>query len=141
MNKLLNKLVEVNQHINDTLTYTPDDSRNHWQTLAESLNLQRGDCEDYACAKFHLLVKAGYNPCLAQVQTATGEQHMICMCDGYILDNITDIVADPQDRRDLTRPIFTLWLDCIECNGESLPVERSAKWVDWLKRSGLYEGG
>jgi predicted transglutaminase-like cysteine proteinase len=133
------EIAAINTHINTLLTYTPDDNRNHWQSLAESLERGKGDCEDYAAAKFYLLNYSGYKPYRAQVTTQDGQPHMVCVGNGFILDNLTDIVAPATDRSDLTTPIFTLHIDCIKCAGETLPVDRSAKWLDWLKRSGLYE--
>jgi predicted transglutaminase-like cysteine proteinase len=133
------ELIRINTQVNNAIDYTPDDNRNHWQTLAESLERGKGDCEDYACAKFHLLHNAGYKSYLAQVTTSDGQAHMVCVCKGFIFDNLTNIIAPATDRSDLTTPIFTLYRDCIKCAGETLPVDRSAKWLDWLKRSGLYE--
>lgn len=137
MNNILADLVRINTSVAIAMGYAEDDSSNHWQTLQESLDRELGDCEDHAAAKFHLLTDAGYEPSLAYVHHGT-RPHMVCMCEGYILDNLTDIVAQPQDRRDLSRPAFLLYRDCFECEGESYPVERAAKWCDWLKRSGLY---
>jgi predicted transglutaminase-like cysteine proteinase len=134
------ELIQINNQINSALSYTPDDSRNHWQTLAESLNRGRGDCEDYACAKFYLLHYSGYKPYLAQVTTVDGQAHMVCVGNGCILDNINTNLCTIHERADLSTPIFTLHIDCIMCAGETLPVDRSSKWLDWLKRSGLYEG-
>jgi hypothetical protein len=64
---------------------------------------------------------------------------MVCVCDGYVLDNYIAVVKSLKEREDLSQPIFTLHIDCIKCAGETLPVWQSAKWLDWLKRSGLYE--
>jgi predicted transglutaminase-like cysteine proteinase len=136
------EIAAINTYVNTLLTYTPDDNRNHWQTLSESMERGKGDCEDYACAKFHLLHNAGYKSYLAQVTTSDGQAHMVCVCvgNGCILDNINTNLCTIQERADLSTPIFTLHIDCILCAGETLPVDRSAKWLDWLKRSGLYEG-
>jgi predicted transglutaminase-like cysteine proteinase len=134
------EIAAINNQINSELSYTPDDSRNHWQTLAESLERGKGDCDDYASAKFHMLHNEGYSPALAQVTTIKGEPHMVCMVDDYVLDNLINDIKRTSRRIDLSTPIFTPHIDRILCAGETLPVDRSAKWLDWLKRSGLYEG-
>jgi predicted transglutaminase-like cysteine proteinase len=132
------ELIRINTQINNAIDYTPDDNRNHWQTLSESMERGKGDCEDYACAKFHLLHNAGYDPYLMACYI-NGESHMVCVCDGLVLDNYNTELRTLGDRTDLSEPVYTAHLSHCECRGKVIPVASASKWLDWLKRSGLYE--
>jgi predicted transglutaminase-like cysteine proteinase len=133
-----NEIESINTYVNTLLSYTTDGTKDHWQTLAESLARKIGDCEDYACAKFHLLHNAGYDPYLMACYI-NGESHMVCVCDGLVLDNYNTSLRTLQERTDLSQSVYTAHLTHCECRGKVIPVASASKWLDWLKRSGLYD--
>jgi predicted transglutaminase-like cysteine proteinase len=135
---MLNEIESINTYINTLITYRRDGTKDHWQTLDESLARKLGDCEDYACAKFHLLHKSGYDPHLMACYI-NGESHMVCVCDGLVLDNYNTSLRTLRERTDLSEPVYTAHLSHCECRGKVIPVASASKWLDWLKRSGLYE--
>jgi predicted transglutaminase-like cysteine proteinase len=56
----LAEIARCNSALNHTIVYTPEpDSVDVWQTPAQTLSLNRGDCEDCAILKYALLTKAG----------------------------------------------------------------------------------
>lgn len=46
-----------------------------------------GDCEDFALVCRQLLASDGIESDLVHCRTETGEGHLVCSVDGYILDN------------------------------------------------------
>ena len=58
------RLDEVNRHINGALRYTSDMAQHgepdRWSAPLAALVARRGDCEDYAIAKYVILREAGY---------------------------------------------------------------------------------
>ncbi len=58
------RLDEVNRHINSALRYTSDVAQHgeadRWSAPLAALGARRGDCEDYAIAKYVILREAGY---------------------------------------------------------------------------------
>lgn len=139
MSNSLNTIIAINNRINLSLTYRSDWPKDYWQTLAESLELGRGDCEDYACAKFHLLTEAGLNPHLMACYINEAS-HMVCVCDGYVLDNVNTALWPLEVRSDLSKAVYELYIDKMVCKGTDLPVERHSVWIDWIERSGLNAG-
>ena len=129
-------MARVNDSVNTAITYTLDDHRDHWQTLSQSMARELGDCDDYACAKFHMLHDAGLVPHLMACYI-DGVSHMVCVCDGYVLDNVNTSLLPLDDRTDLSKPVYTLYIDRMECAGKVLPVTNHTKWCDWINRSGL----
>src|SRR5690606_4262201 len=53
----------VNRWVNQNIAYQGDDRnyglRDYWASPAETLETMRGDCEDYAILKMHMLRAAG----------------------------------------------------------------------------------
>lgn len=113
--------VAVNHHVNQMVDYTPDlalcGGRDCWQTPAETLASGRGDCEDYAIAKFFLLNACGTGGCPRLVYAswaATSHErvaHIALIADAHdgdpaVLDCLDPALASLSCRTDL-RPIFS----------------------------------
>jgi predicted transglutaminase-like cysteine proteinase len=112
------RIAAVNRFVNARIAFA-DDQRlfgqaDRWQSAAEALRRGRGDCEDYAIAKFQLLRAAGLaerSLYLVIVQDLVRRSdHAILAVESegrlWVLDNGTDAVADSAEVRDY-RPIFT----------------------------------
>lgn len=86
----LNKIKAVNDYYN-SFTYVPDiinfNSKDYWQTPTEFENNKCGDCEDFAIAKFFKLRSLYTVPNLYYCLYGS-EPHMVCVCNGLVLDNI-----------------------------------------------------
>jgi predicted transglutaminase-like cysteine proteinase len=109
--------------VNQLVDYTPDfelcGRRDCWQTPAETLACGRGDCEDYAIAKYFLLnachgggcprlVYASWAP---EARPAERQGHMAVIADAgdgdpLVLDCI-DPALQPLSRRTDLRPVFS----------------------------------
>lgn len=129
------KLVEINNEINRMVTYTKDDSRDTWQTLNETCERKQGDCEDYACAKFHRLVKEGFEPYILYCKIG-GQAHMVCVCEDWVLDNYIPEILKLSDRTDLIG-VYELHRTHGKVKEREFPLSQVKKWSDWLKRSGF----
>jgi len=148
-------LIQVNTEINNLLTYTTE-RKDYWQTLEESKSRGKGDCDDFACAKFHKLTALGFTPhlmvCLAnkfgepyrdELPAETFELHMVCICNGYVLDNKgvgegRNLPVPLAERTDLSKPAYLLYRHCAKLDETTtLPLAQFSKWKDWLHRSNL----
>jgi predicted transglutaminase-like cysteine proteinase len=65
------------------------------------INPDRGDCNDYAVSKRHMLLKRGWPAralLLSEVKTASGEHHLVLVVRSdkgdLVLDNMTRVVKD-----------------------------------------------
>jgi predicted transglutaminase-like cysteine proteinase len=78
--------------------YTPDkqlhpDYFDHWQSHADEVEqglIFRDDCDGFAMTCAELLTRAGVDRSkvrLAFCRVETGEGHLVCVCDGWVLDN------------------------------------------------------
>ncbi len=95
---------QVNRWANQRIEYADDNAtygrRDYWATAAETLSNGRGDCEDYAILKYHMLQALGFdesqmfltlardlvrNADHAVLIVRVGQQH-------YMLDNATDVL-------------------------------------------------
>ena len=100
------KLDEVNRWVNHAITYTDDrklfGKADYWAGARKTLQLGKGDCEDYAILKMHLLAQAGVRRedmflTIARdlVRRADHAVLIVRTPDGYrMLDNATDTVLD-----------------------------------------------
>jgi len=143
-------LIQINTGVNEMLTYAAD-TKDYWQTLEESKQRGMGDCDDHACSKFHLLTNLGFTPylmvCLANkfgepyrddLPADTFEMHMVCVCNGFVLDNKTELVVPLEERVDLSKPAYMLYRHCGMLNdGTEVPLTQFSKWHRWLERSDL----
>lgn len=80
----------VDAIINDIIEFKHEpEGRDDWQTPQASMELQTGDCEDFAIAKFYALKHLGINSHLLMVWDVTRQDyHMVLETDdGVLLDN------------------------------------------------------
>lgn len=112
------RIEAVNRFVNARIAFM-DDARQFgradvWQTAADALQRGRGDCEDYAIAKLHLLRAAGLDErdlflVVVRDLIRRSDHAVLGVRSGgrlLVLDNGSDRVADSADIRDY-RPIFT----------------------------------
>lgn len=144
-----NKVVAVVNHfVNERIRYEADltlyGQVEYWAAPQETLGRGAGDCEDIAIAKYSLLLKAGISAeelrfmhvQLAKPHTA----HLVLVWDHegqkQVLDNMTNVIIDIQNRNDLT-PVysfneFQLWI------GVDVPTagnaNRLSRWKDMMAR-------
>jgi len=83
------ELLEVNMLINNSVQYVPDNTE-YWTVANTS-----GDCEDFALAKMHELLRRGWSIArmrLATTWTDKGDYHAVLLVEGsagvvWVLDN------------------------------------------------------
>jgi len=123
----------------------------YWATPLETLGVGRGDCEDFAIAKYVTLRLAGMsdeNLRLIYVRARTGistfQAHMVL---GYyadatatpmILDNLIGTIEIATNREDLT-PVYGfngegLWLGSQRSASAANPLARLSRWRDVIQR-------
>ena len=159
----LAKLERVNDFVNYRVSYANDNdvwgAEDYWATPLETFGKGRGDCEDYAIAKYVSLllmdvpvqklrlvyvrarVGGGSYPV-----THIGAQtvaHMVLSyfetpaSDPLILDNLIDAIKPAQNRADLF-PIFSFNHEGLWMGGERSstgdPTARLSRWRDVLQR-------
>lgn len=121
----------VNSSINGCVGYAADDLQwgevDRWQTPAETLALQAGDCEDFAIAKFFLLHQCGAPCACARLMYAIhtppdtpglAQAHIVLIAAGpseepLVFDNLNPLRVPVSQRTDLA-PVLsfdasTLW--------------------------------
>jgi len=86
------KLLNINQFFNTHISYEKDD-KDYWQTLNETLVRGRGDCEDFAIAKYTLALKVGIKPedlmlvyCVQEAKQA----HLVLVWNSVVYDNAVE---------------------------------------------------
>jgi predicted transglutaminase-like cysteine proteinase len=155
------KVTALNQFVNRRVLFVDDPGNwgqtDYWASPLETLVRGRGDCEDYAIAKYFLLLAAGVPVShlrLVYVRATLGgtgtegsgivQAHMVlayypvAQGDPLILDNLVGEVMPAQRRPDLA-PVFSF-------NGEGLwqgtqgaaagdPVARLSRWREVLGKA------
>lgn len=88
------KLSYVNSIVNNYVKYTTDGNVDEWQTPETTIKRRKGDCEDYAILKMHLLEKMNIKSEIVVVQILSKKTdyiHAILAVtlgdETYILDN------------------------------------------------------
>ena len=146
------QLSRVNDFFNGRTTFQSDDQiwnqADYWATPLELLAGGRGDCEDFAIAKYVSLLALGIPQSrlrLIYVKArieGTSQAHMVL---GYyadsngepqILDNLTGVIERATNRPDLT-PVFSfngegLWAGGVKASSD--PTARLSRWRDLLSR-------
>ncbi|OYU26018.1 MAG: hypothetical protein CFE41_18465 [Burkholderiales bacterium PBB2] len=150
----LPRLSLVNNFVNKHLVFR-DDSEvwgriDYWATPLESLDKGRGDCEDYAIAKYFSLLNAGTPVAklrMVYVRAQLGGRSLAHMVLAYyaepgaeplIMDNLVPELRPASQRPDL-QPVFSF-------NGEGLwqgvgatsagdPLARLSLWRDLLSKA------
>lgn len=148
------RLTVVNNFFNQRIAFRDDTEVwgviDYWATPLELLDKGRGDCEDYAIAKYMSLLAAGVpQPRLRMVYVRAqfqgrSQAHMVLAyypdpeSEPLILDNINPEIRAASQRADLT-PVFSF-------NGEGLwtgvggttagnPLVRLSLWRDLLAKA------
>lgn len=100
---------DVNNYVNKRVRYVADErnykQKDYWATPLETLKSRKGDCEDYAIAKYYLLKELGIPSYLMYCKWKS-EAHMVCLVkdDGgnlRVLDNIDRELTRLDLRHDL----------------------------------------
>jgi predicted transglutaminase-like cysteine proteinase len=148
------RLAAVNSYFNRRIVFAEDSEArgqaDHWASPLEALALGRGDCEDYAIAKYFSLLALGMPVArlrlvYVRAQTAAGSQpHMVLAfyaqpnSEPLILDNlITDL--RPASRRPDLVPVFSfnsegLWQGAgAQSAGD--PLARLSRWREVLAKA------
>jgi len=149
----LAKLTSANSFVNDRILYATDmvvwGVQDYWATPLELFGKGRGDCEDYAIAKYitlRLMDVPVQKLRLVYVRARSGPQtfaHMVLSyfetptSDPLILDNLIDAIHPAQRRPDLF-PVFSfnhegIWMEG-ERNPSRSPTSRLSRWRDVLQR-------
>jgi predicted transglutaminase-like cysteine proteinase len=112
------KAALINQYVNRRVRYTEDivqyGKADYWARADETLRHGRGDCEDYAIAKFQMLREAGVSPrdlylVLVNDLVRRADHAVLVMRAGsrmLLLDDGTNQVLDTQSVSDY-RPVLT----------------------------------
>jgi predicted transglutaminase-like cysteine proteinase len=155
------KLERVNDFVNYRVSYASDNDvwgvEDYWATPLEVFGKERGDCEDYAIAKYVslLLMDVSVQKLrLVYVRARMGSQpvthmrtqtvaHMVLSyfetptSDPLILDNLIDAIQPAKSRADLF-PIFSFNHEGLWMGGERSaagdPTARLSRWRDVLQR-------
>lgn len=151
------RLELVNDFFNRRITFTEDSALwglvDHWASPLEMLGRGRGDCEDYAIAKYFVLRAAGVpvqrlRLVYVRAQVAGGPTaaipHLVLAwyaqptADPMVLDNLVPDVQPASRRPDLT-PVFSFNSDGLwqGVGGPSAgdPVQRLSKWREVLAKA------
>lgn len=146
------KLDRVNQFFNIRTAFEDDISAwgqaDFWATPLDTLVRARGDCEDFAIAKYVTLLlldipEGQLRLIYVRARTDSGIQaHMVLgyyatpTAEPLILDNLKGSIQPASDRQDLN-PVFSfngagLWTGGVKAPGD--PTERLSRWRDLLAR-------
>jgi predicted transglutaminase-like cysteine proteinase len=152
------RLQAVNRFFNERVRFATDlavwGEEDHWASPLETLHKGRGDCEDFAIAKYAALLAAGVTPARmrlvyvrAQIespgQPPTAQPHMVLAYqaqpgdDPLILDNLRPDVLPATRRPDLI-PVFSFGTEGLwhgtgsQSAGD--PLRRLSRWrAVWAK--------
>jgi predicted transglutaminase-like cysteine proteinase len=122
------KINDVNFFFNKTITYEDDlklwGKKDYWASPVETIGRGKGDCEDFAIAKYFTLTSLGVDPNKLRLmyvrQLTVNQPHMVLIYfenlkeTPFVLDNFNPRVLPANKRRDL-KPIYSfnaqgLWL-------------------------------
>jgi len=150
------KLQAINQFFNHRVTYAEDidvwGQIDYWASPLEMLGQARGDCEDYAIAKYFSLVAAGMSVAklrMVYVRAQLGgvggavQAHMVLAyyaspnAEPLILDSLITEIRPASRRPDLT-PVFSfnsegLWQG-VGAQTAGDPVARLSRWREVLNK-------
>lgn len=149
------QLQSINRFFNHHIEFATDlqawGRPDYWASPLESMHRRRGDCEDYAIAKFFGLLASGMPAARlrlvymrAQMDEGPAQAHMVLAYfppgggDILILDNLMDAVQPAVQRSDLV-PVFSfngegLWQG-VGTQGAGDPVARLARWREVLAKA------
>ena len=148
------RLVAINDFFNRRIVFAEDGEiwaqADHWASPLETLQQGRGDCEDYAIAKYFSLLAAGMPVArlrLVYVRAQVGgdsQAHMVLAyyaqanAEPLILDNLIGSVRPASRRPDLA-PVFSfdsegLWQG-VGAQSAGDPQARLSRWRDVLAKA------
>lgn len=149
------RLTVINSFFNQHIAFREDlevwGQADYWASPLESLGKGRGDCEDYAIAKYFSLIAAGA-PAerlrLVYVRARLGGQSVAHMVLAYyalpeaeplILDNLVPEVRPASQRPDL-QPVFSfnadgLWRGVGAASAGGDPLARLSQWRDVIAKA------
>lgn len=143
---------EVNMFFNETIEYVSDQEqfnvKDYWATPLETLNNNKGDCEDIAIAKLFTLEKLGVEKSKLKLVYVMIKQdeveiahmvlvyHDIASDQWFVLDNTTDSILPLDSRTDLN-PVFSfnkesLWVGVSDVKSKKSATERLGLWKELL---------
>jgi predicted transglutaminase-like cysteine proteinase len=150
----LGQLLAINRFFNRYIEFATDEQAwgqvDYWASPLETLQKRRGDCEDYAIAKYFSLLAAGMPVARlrlvyvrAQLDDGPAQAHMVLAYypgaggETLILDNLVDEVLPASRRSDLA-PVFSfnsdgLWQG-VGTVGAGNPVARLTRWRELLTK-------
>lgn len=147
------RLTTVNSYLNRRIEFRDDievwGKVDYWASPLEALDKGRGDCEDYAIAKYFSLVSAGVPVAklrMVYVRATVGGRSLAHMVLAYyaepnaeplILDNLIGVVRPASQRPDL-QPVFSfnsegLWQG-VGATSAGDPLARLSQWRDLLAK-------
>ncbi|WP_019026685.1 transglutaminase-like cysteine peptidase [Colwellia piezophila] len=141
------KINKVNHFFNQIITYQDDinlwGKKDYWASPVETIGRGKGDCEDYAIAKYFTLTSLGVDPNKLRLmyvrQLTVNQPHMVLIYFEnpkdvpLVLDNFNPKVLPASKRRDL-KPIYSfnaqgLWM--AKARGLGRKVENSKGVSAW----------
>lgn len=153
------KLERANHFFNSRIRWVPDpkiwDQADYWATPLEVLGRGMGDCEDFAIAKYTMLVLAGVDIDRLRITyvkarlDGTGgvrsQPHMVLAYypsvtgEPVVLDNIVQDIHRASERTDLT-PVYGfnsngLWVGGATQPASRQPEARLSRWRELLQRA------
>ena len=148
--ELSQQLKKINEFFNRSIFYTEDAAAwgqsDYWATPFELLTTSRGDCEDYAIAKYvslRLLNVPDDALRIMYVYATTGNTKTAHMVMGvvldetcYILDNMVSSIRTLEMRPDLT-PVFGFNMSQLWVHDQLTtedPTHRLSKWQNLIEK-------
>lgn len=153
------KLASANAFFNRHIRWVEDpeiwDKQDYWATPLETMGVGMGDCEDFAIAKYTMLVLAGVDVnklrityVKARIGGPDSETYAAHMVLAYyptpgavplILDNMVSEIY-PADRRTDLSPVYGfnsrgLWVGGAVAPATNNPGAKLSRWRDLLRRS------
>ncbi len=116
---------EISDHYNRTIQYITDRDQfgkhDYWMSPEELESTGKGDCEDFAIAKFAKCLENGIdNARLAYVQHESLGAHMVCVVGDLVLDNLIPDIMPISERFDLISEVYSFDLQYIYASGETI---------------------
>lgn len=145
------KLYNVNSFFNKNISFDSDQSiwnqSDYWATPLETIGQGRGDCEDFAIAKYYSLLASGVPKKQLRLiyvkaqQGASSQAHMVLAyypspnAVPLILDNLNPEIKPADQRKDLT-PVFSFNSEGIwQGTGNKTGNNRFSRWHDLQMRA------
>ena len=156
----MDKLRQVNEYFNHKIAFYDDTAvwgqSDYWATPAETLAMGRGDCEDFAIAKYFSLQLAGVpieqlrivyvKARIGGSRSSIQQAHMVLVyypapdAEPWVLDNLITDLRLASQRTDLT-PVFSfnsqgIWTSISGSDPAAAGgVGRLSRWQDLLQRA------